>query len=34
MFTASKLVTMLEWEPMSTHAEVASIVMMDKKFIV
>ena len=34
MFTASKLVTMLEWEPMSTHAEVASIVMMDRKFIV
>ena len=33
MFTASKLVTMLEWVPMSTHAEVASIVMMDKKLI-
>ena len=33
MFTDSKLVTMLEWVPMSTHAEVASIVMMDKKLI-
>ena len=33
MFTTSKLVTMLEWVPMSTHAEVASIVMMDKKLI-
>lgn len=34
MFVASKLVTMLEWEPMSTHAEIVSTAMMDLKFIV
>lgn len=34
MFIASKLETISEWELMSTHAEIVSIVMRDLKSIV
>lgn len=34
MFAASRWVILLEWELMSTHAEIVSIAMMVLKFIV